>query len=94
MLRDIALYRVLSHFMNDGMHYKYQSIDREDRIVYINGANVSMLPYKKRMIKNITLEKNIRGWGDYIRKQIWNLFKYLRDFGYLKYAKRCFFCVK
>ena len=57
MLRDIALYRVLSHFMDDGTHYKYQSIDRGDRIVYINGANVSMLHYKKRTIKNIILEK-------------------------------------
>ena len=60
MLRDIALYRVLSHFMNDGMHYKYQSIDREDRIVYINGANVSMLHYKKNDKKYHIREKHPR----------------------------------
>ena len=90
MLRDIALYRVISHFMNDGTYYKYQSIDREDRIIHIKELYVSMLHYKKND-KEYHVRENVRRWGDYIRS------KYeasLGIFGRLKCAKGCFFCTK
>ena len=67
MLQDIALYRVLSHFMNDGMHYKYQSFIKGIGSYILMELYISMLHYKKNDKKYRIREKH-QGWGDYIRK--------------------------
>ena len=69
MLRDIALYRVISHFMNGGMHYITNINQLMERIgsYILMESYVSMLRYKKNDKKYRIREKH-QGWGDYIRK--------------------------
>ena len=67
MLRDIALYRVISRYMNDGMYCKYQSFIKGIGLYILIELYVFMLHYKKSD-KKYHIREDIRGWGDYIRK--------------------------